>query len=147
MVRPGDCLERLRALPISILVRVPLSMRDRHARVMSECLEGMTDGDMTVSSLEQARSKLLLGMTPRASSLTVELGIRFALWEKKQYAELLLRTEDQAFDRHQWRRRARKINSRARLERIKRMARDGAYRKVVISLPSERAEFSVSEQR
>ena len=87
-------------------------------------------------SLEQARSKLLLAIAPRGHSLIVELGTRFDLWEKGYIRELLIRIEEQNAERIYWRRRIRKVNSSARLERVKRMAREGAYRKAITTLTS-----------
>ena len=142
-------LERVRGLPPGTLLHVPVAFRARLAMVAASTLEGVVNGDAEACALEQARSKLLLGVPPRGSNTRVELARRLALWEEGAFEELLLRAEEQA--------RARAgprdglpepaAASASKARRARHLVREGAYSKAVASLTSDVASLSPGEQR
>jgi len=145
---PEDFLGRVRRLPPTTIVHVPAAVRARHAACMAATVRGTVRGDARASALEQARSKLLLGAIPRQRSTRREIAARFTLWGEGRFAELLVRAEEQWHERMAARRCGR-VGGAARLRarRARTLAREGAYRKAVVSLTSAVAEFDPEEQR
>jgi hypothetical protein len=117
------------------------------AEVMTTTISGMTAGDIRSNQLERARSKLLLALLPAGRNLKVELGCRFGLWAKNKLQQLRIRIEEQAFERADRRRRApRGPAALMKAKRAKALARDGAYRRAVMSLTSSVAELGREDQ-
>ena len=68
------------------------------------------------------------------------------LWEKNKMEELLIRIEEQHMDVQSFRRRRSNIAASPGV-RARKLARDGAYRKAVMSLTSSLAELSPEEEQ
>ena len=66
---------------------------------------------------------------------------------KGDVVQLLIRCEEQFFERLRTRRLRRSVNGRGKIMRAKKLVREGAYRKAVSSLTSSVADLSLSEQR
>ena len=143
-----DFLSRVRELPSSTLVHIPVCFRSRAAKIMAATLAGMLGGFDRAGILEQARSKVLYGLIPKGFSTRDELGKRFALWENGKFAELLLRAEAHVAFRTQDRTRRRGGSSaQQRAARARTLVKAGAYRRAVVSMTSSVAELSAEEQR
>ena len=83
-------------------------------------LNRMADGDAAACTLEEARSRLLLGPVPRGLNSRVELARRLQKWSDGAFMELLERAEEQCRQRANIRaalRRAPKHGDRARRAR------------------------------
>ena len=114
---------------------------------MAATLTGMARGVERASKLEQARTKLLLGPIPQFRNKRVELVSRFDAWEAGQFEFLLIKAEEQNHQRNEARKK--RIDggdsSRAKAQRAKDLAQNGAYSKAVSSLTSEMARFTHTE--
>ena len=73
--------------------------------------------------------------------------MRFDLWDKGQWAELLVRVEEQVHERYLDRNRKSKLDAtRGRAMRAKLLVREGAYRKGVTSLGTGLATLTPAEE-
>ena len=135
-------------MPAATCVHVPVRFRARLAGIMASTLTGLVQGDERASDLEQARSKLLLGPVPPHRNTQTELALRFDMWTGGRFEELLVRAEEQWHARVAARRTGR-VGGAARLRarRAEATAREGAYRKAVMSLTSDLAQLSAGEER
>ena len=88
-------LERVRSLPSMSVLHVPVDQREKHARILTDLLERMAEGDTAACVLEEARTKLLLGPVPRGANVRVELAKRLERWNAGAFTELLVRAEEQ----------------------------------------------------
>ena len=112
---PIDFLDRVVILPSASIMRVPVRLRGLLAATMSATLSGMARGIERASVLEQARTKLLLCPVPRFRNKRSELKNRFDAWEAGPFEALLIRIEEQHFERKQ----ARKKNRKPIVRRVK----------------------------
>ena len=71
-----DFLRRVRLLPSTTVLHIPVSQRERHSAVVAGLLNRMADGHAAACTLEEARSRLLLGPVPRGLNSCVELARR-----------------------------------------------------------------------
>ena len=141
-----DFARRIRQLPSSSVVHIPVDQRERHAKILSHLLARMADGDEEACLLEASRTKLLLGTVPAGSNIRVELATRLRLWQSGKYAELLVRVEDQ----HRATVRRRSTRGAAaegkRGQRARTLLREGAYSKATNSLHTDMADLDDAAQ-
>ena len=144
----ADFQARIERLPSSSIVHIPVDQRERHARIVTQLLDGMANGDEAACRLEAARTKLLLAPAPRGANLRVELAKRLQLWQEGSYVELLVRAEDQHRERTRARAALRGASTHGNLARRARMLMaEGAYSKAASSLSTEIAQLTEEEQR
>ena len=149
---PQNFTSRIRALPAQTLVHIPIALRARCTKIWAECMEGLRADLPGWSSLEEARSKLLLMECVPGAHNQTELATRVALWEARDFEVLLLRLEAQHLERaHKPRRRKHfsqaEAQERAVKGKIKRMVGEGAYRKAINSFGSKPATFTPEEEK
>ena len=136
-------MRRVRLLPSTTVLHIPVSQRERHAAVVAGLLNRMADGDAAACTLEEARSRLLLGPVPRGLNLRVKLARRLQRWSDGAFMELLERAEEQCRQRAKIRaalRRAPKHGDQAR--RARSLIGEGAYSKAASSLHTEIADLN-----
>ena len=138
---PENWVARCRALPSQTSVHIPRTLRDAHARILTYCL-GALIADAKDCSLEQGRSKLLLGPVPKELHNRTELQLRLRLWQEGDFEALLVRRELQAAA-SQLRSRRRTGNNSARARQL---VREGAYRKGVTALTGAMASLTPEEE-
>ncbi len=147
-VLPADFAERIRALPSSTIVHIPLRFRETLCVITAHCLNAMCAGDASGSLLEESRSKLLLSMIPKGSNIRVELNNRLLLWLGRDFETLVLRIENQYRERRSATARNRvKSSVASRGRRAQQLALDGAYSKGVAATTTEVAQLSADEQK
>ena len=93
---PLDWAARVRKLPSTTMVHVPIAFRVKHTQAWTTCMEGVAEGLPGYCMLEEARSKILLGECPKGVYAPRELGARFHLWQTTEFEQLLVRAESQA---------------------------------------------------
>ena len=146
---PSDFIERVVALSASTIVHVPTRLRHRLASTMAATLLGMARGNGKASTLEQARSKLLLGPVPRFRSKRKVLTERFDAWEAGQFECLLIKAEEVQFAL----RRQAGVNRNTqdalsgKLRRAKQLVSNGAYSKAIAALSSELAVLTPGDEQ
>eukprot|EP00973_Karenia_brevis_P046224 6409010-Karenia_brevis.AAC.1 len=77
---PEDFEEKVRSLPSATIVHIPTRYRENMCTITAATLNGMCEGNVHASMLEEARSKLLLSPIPKGHSKRVELGARLKAW-------------------------------------------------------------------
>ena len=115
------------------VVHVPVSLRQRHASIMTSLVEGMADGSVEACALESARTKLWLGPVPRGINVRCELARRLERWKLGSYEELLTRAENQCRINSEVRNKKRKCakhGSRAR--RARALVTEGALVRLLL---------------
>ena len=145
---PADFTERVRMLPCSTCLHIPVQFRERMACVWANTLEDALRGDARQAALEEGRAKLLLSPPPRGTNLRVELARRLDMWYDGLFAELLVRIEEQHRVTAEMRRRQPACASaRAAPRRARQLVREGAYSKAVAALTSETVVLPPAEQQ
>ena len=144
---PADWTERVRALPATSKLHVPVQFRARHAAAWNECLEGMAAKDATWCKLEEARTKLLLNHCPEGVSTAKELGERFAMWSQRKFEDLLSRAERQHLMRPTKTRKKRVDDDSDHGRRANLMTQEGAYSKAIGALATDAVSFSPEDER
>ena len=72
-------LDRVKKLPCSTILHIPVSVRERVAEICASNVSGVSDGQGDGGFLEQIRSKLLLGRIPKNRNIKVEIAKRLDL--------------------------------------------------------------------
>ena len=140
-------LERVRSLPSMSVLHVPVDQREKHARILTDLLERMAEGDTAACVLEEARTKLLLGPVPRGAHVRVELAKRLERWNAGAFTELLVRAEEQQRARARCRAALRGMPKHgARARRARSLVGEGAYSKAASSLHTEMADLDEAAQ-
>ena len=117
------------------VLHVPVDQREKHARILTDMLERMAEGDTAACVLEEARTKLLLGPVPRGAHVRVELAKRLERWNAGAFTELLVRAEEQQRARARCRAALRGMPKHgARARRARSLVGEGAYSKAASSL-------------
>ena len=141
---------RVRMLHGATQTHIPIALRARHAKIWAETLEGMAANSPGWTSLEEARSKLLLLDPPPGKHIPTELEERVVLWQQGQYEELLCRAEAQAALRRTPPKRNIQKKAEAVLaskkRRAKRLCGEGAYRKAVQTMTGEHCQMAAAEE-
>ena len=142
-----DFSKRVADLPPTSVVHIPISLRQRHAIIMAELLEGMAEGNAASSILEFARTKLLLGPIPRKLNARCELARRLERWKAGLYDELLVRAEEQCRSRcGTVSKKLRGTKNQYKTRRARMLVGEGAYSKAAASLQTDVADLEDKKQ-
>ena len=143
----ANFLARVRNLPFTTILHMPVDQRIRHATVLANLLNRIAEGDADACVLEEARSRLLLGPVPRGTNVRMELARRLRLWADGQFMVLLVRAEEHCRHRARCRAALRAAPTHgARARRARALIGEGTYSKAASSLHTSVADLDGEAQ-